>query len=345
MISKILFKLKLCVAFVCFLSFHSIQAQNDSLVLTNNNVIVGELKTMNRGVATMETDYSDDDFKIEWDKIKTIYTTSSFLINLKSGGRYNGKVESSGEKTVNIIRATDTIRDVQKDNIVFLNAVKSSFWDKLSVSLGLGYNYTKANNLSQFSIRSTLGYQERRWALNGSYNDIRSIQDSVADIHRLDAALGFKYYLKKNWFTLAEVSWLSNTEQNIDLRTLGKLGMGKFLVRTNQVYWGVQAGASFNNETFGVNGQKTYNNSGEGFVGTELNLYDIGDLSLLTNLYIYPSFTESGRWRADYRFDFKYDLPLDFYIDLGFSLNYDNKPAESGSESDFVFQTIFGWDL
>jgi len=337
--------LKLSLVLFCLFNFSNLFAQTDSIVLKNNNTIVGELKSMNRGVATMETDYSDDDFKIEWGEIKTISTTSSFLINLKSGGRYNGKVESSGENTINIIRATDTIADIEKNNIVFLNAVKSSFWDKLSASIGLGYNYTKANNLSQFSLRSTLGYQERRWALNANYNDIRSVQDSVETIKRLDAALGFKYYLKKNWFTLAEVSWLSNTEQNIDLRTLGKLGIGKFLVRTNQVYWGVQAGASFNNEKFTVDGNQIYNNSGEAFIGTELNLYDIGDLSLLTNLYVYPSFTESGRWRADYRLDLKYDLPLNFYVDLGFSLNYDNKPVETASESDYVFQTILGWDL
>ncbi|MCD4731861.1 MAG: hypothetical protein K8R74_14740, partial [Bacteroidales bacterium] len=57
-----------------------ISAQTDSLVFYNGNYLVGEVKTMNRGVITVETDYSDADFKIEWGKIKEIYTVTYFLI-------------------------------------------------------------------------------------------------------------------------------------------------------------------------------------------------------------------------------------------------------------------------
>ena len=105
----------------------------------------------------------------------------------------------------------------------------------------------------------------------------------------------------------------------------------------------MQAGASFNNEAY--SDETATRKSGEGFFGTELNMYDIGDLSLLTNLVVYPSITESKRWRIDYNFDTKYDLPLDFYIKLGFTLNFDNQPVEGASKTDYVFQTSFGWEL
>ncbi len=45
------------------------QAQNDSIVFTNNNYIVGEIKDLNQGIIKIETDYSDNDFTIEWNKI------------------------------------------------------------------------------------------------------------------------------------------------------------------------------------------------------------------------------------------------------------------------------------
>ena len=48
-------------------------AQNDSLIFKNNNVIVGEIKSMERGILTIKTPYSDSDFKIEWENIKEIY--------------------------------------------------------------------------------------------------------------------------------------------------------------------------------------------------------------------------------------------------------------------------------
>ena len=81
----------------------------------------------------------------------------------------------------------------------------------------------------------------------------------------------------------------------------------------------------------------------EGFLGTELNLYDIGDLNLLTSIVVYPTIisdesVESGRVRTDFRFDAKYDdiFIEDFYVRAGFTLNYDNRPAEAGSEVDYT---------
>ena len=38
-------------------------AQNDTLYLNNGDMIVGDLKGMDRGVSTIEPSYSDSDFK------------------------------------------------------------------------------------------------------------------------------------------------------------------------------------------------------------------------------------------------------------------------------------------
>ena len=47
---------------------------------------------------------------------------------------------------------------------------------------------------------------------------------------------------------------------------------------------------------------------------------------------------------SDFTLDTKYDLPYDFYIKIGFTINYDNKPAQGASETYYVFQTGFGWE-
>lgn len=323
----------------------SIYAQKDTLLLTNANRIVGEMKSMKQGVATMKTEYSKSDFKIKWGKVKTVNTETEFLITIKSGERYNGFLQSDENGEIHILHASDTLVSVPKDHIVSLDVVKTDFLSNIKVALGVGYNFTKADNLSQFSVRSTLGYRAKRWALNANYNDIRSSQDKIKSVKRLDAALGYQFYLKQNWFTVTEVSWLSNTEQNIRLRTLGRLGVGKYISQTNSAYWAVHSGVSYNNESFRVHDVNKDNHSAEGFLATELSLYDIGDLTLLTRVIAYPSLTESGRWRFDYNLDVKYDLPLDFYINFGITLNYDNKPVKSGSETDYVFQTTFGWSF
>src|SRR6187549_3438266 len=70
-------------------------AQHDSLVFKNGNIIVGEIKSMDKGVLTIETDYSKTNFSIEWAGLEKIYSKSSFLINLKSGERFRGTLSST----------------------------------------------------------------------------------------------------------------------------------------------------------------------------------------------------------------------------------------------------------
>src|SRR5436190_23974960 len=94
-IKKTFNALPVLCAFVFLISFSpTVYAQHDSLILKNGNVIVGELKSLDKGVVTIETDYSKSDFTIEWSGIKEVYSRSRFLITLKDGSRINGIFQS-----------------------------------------------------------------------------------------------------------------------------------------------------------------------------------------------------------------------------------------------------------
>jgi len=319
-------------------------AQHDSLVLKNGNIIVGELKSLDKGVITIETDYSDNDFTIEWSGIKEIYVRSMFLITLEDGTRINGKFESvSRGDTINITDADGKQTQTVHDDIVYLKGLKSDFWSRVHASIDVGLSISKANNLKQYNVRSAVGYLADKWLVDLYYNDTRSSQDSVADTKRTEAGASYTYFLPRDFYAVGSLSTLSNTEQALELRLNAKAGVGKYFIHTNRSYLGVGGGLSLNNESF-TNGTPK-RTSLEGYFGGEVNLFDIGDFSLLSNIYFYPSFTESGRWRTDFKLDTKYDLPLDFYIKLGLTLNYDNKPAVVGKETDYVYTFSIGWEL
>lgn len=318
-------------------------AQKDSLVLSNGNVIVGEIKSMDKGVLVIETDYSKSDFNIEWSGIKEIYSSNRFLITLHDGRRINGSIKSTGSGGINIEGVEGERIETTLAELVYLKGLDSKFWSRAYASIDLGLSFTKANNLRQYNMRSTVGYLADRWALDMYYNGLRSKQDSVEATNRTEGGISYKYYLQRDWFLMSAVNFLSNTEQALHLRTTAKLGAGKYIVHTNKSYWGLGGGISYNNENF--SNETPTRNSAEAFFGSELNLFDIGDLDLLSTWYVYPSLTEAGRWRSDFQFDSKYDLPLDFYVKLGVTLNYDNQPAIQGNETDYVFVISFGWEL
>jgi hypothetical protein len=334
------------ISFIAFLISYSITAvgQKDSLILTNGNVIVGEIKSLDKGVITIETGYSKSDFTIEWNGVKEVYSNTAFLITLKNGDRINGQFHSAdGGKKVVIVDKEGKQTETMLDDIVYLKGLKSNFWGRVHASVDLGLNVTKANNLVQYNIRSTVGYVADKWALEIFYDDLRSKQDSVDATKRTESGASYTYFLPRDWYLNAALGTLSNTEQALKMRFTARGGIGKFIVHTNKSYFGVGGGLSFNNETF--TNTTPGRTSLEGYLGTEVNLFDIGDFSLLSNLYVYPSFTESGRWRTDFKLDAKYDLPLDFYLKFGITINYDNRPAEAGKETDYVYVFSVGWSL
>ncbi len=331
----------LAIALLC--TGFAVSAQNDSLILSNGNVMVGEMKSMDKSVLVIETDYSKNDFNVEWSGIKKIYTLNRFLITLRDGTRINGSIRSTDTGSV-VIEGTEGEKiETALIDIVYIKALETDFWSRAYASIDLGINLTKANNLRQYSMRSTAGYLADRWALDMYYNDIRSRQDSVEDTKRTEGGATYKYYLPRDWFLISSMNLLSNTEQALQLRSIANLGAGKFLVHTNKSYWGLVGGLSYNHETF--SNDTPERNSAECFFGSELNIFDVGDLDLFSTWYAYPSLTEAGRWRSDFKLDTKYDLPLDFYIQMGLTLNYDNRPAVQGNEMDYVFVISFGWKL
>ncbi len=324
-------------------TLHETRAQSDSLVLNNGDVMVGEIKSMDKSVVTVKTDYSDSDFKVKWEKVQRIYSNREYLITLADGTRMNASIKTDTADARRVILTGEAI-DLRPNiiDIVYIKPVEEDFLSRINASLDVGYNYTRNNNLQQFSIRSNIEYLGKVWSLGGSLDAVRSAQDDAENVRRTNGNIIFRYFLENDWFLLFSEDFLQNDEQKLKLRTASQGGVGKYFVHSNHAYFAMAVGAAWNNERY-TDEELTDKNSLEGLVGTQLNMFNMGDLNLLTSLTAYPSITEKGRVRADFKFDLKYDLPFDFYIRLGYSHNFDNQPVEGAVKNDFVFQTSVGW--
>jgi len=335
------------ILFISLFTLHGIltiqyaMAQQDSLVLKNRNYLVGEIKSMDKGVLVMKTPYSKEDFKIKFLEIEAIYSDVLFLISTQKGNRVYGKVSSPELDKIKIDPITGSEQIYPLEDIIYIKPLEQKFKNRINGGIDMGFTLTRARNQRQFTVRSRFGYMTQRWSFDASLNKLSTSQDETDKIERGDGALTSIYSLKNEWLLLARIDYLYNTEQLLDLRNNMKLGVGKYLNRTNRMNWTVLGGFSYNVENFA--GDITNRKSQEAWIGSELNLFDVGDLSLLSNIFIYPSLSEKDRLRLDYRIDLKYDLPLDFYIKTGFTLNYDNQPAGGSSRGDYILQTTFGW--
>lgn len=320
-------------------------AQTDSLIFQNGNYITGEIKSMKKGVLKVETAYSNSDFEVEWKNTKFIFSNQNFNFQLVNGDRLSGTISIDSNSTnINLTTEEGELVSILLKDVTEITTYNSSFTDRLSASIDFGYSITKANTLQQYSLRSSISYITRKWKVYGSANSIRSSQENSPDTKRSDGNFGVDYFLGNNYFARAENDFLSNDEQDIRLRSVTSIGLGKFIVRTNQLYWGFILGTAYNSEDFTTDGSRAQS-SAEGLISMEFNAFDTGDLSFSTSIAAYPSFTEKGRIRTDVKADFKYDLPLDFYIGFGGTYNFDNQPVDGASDSDYVLQSTIGWSL
>ena len=341
--------------------FKSVLAQTDTLILNNKDLIIGEIKSMDKGILTFETDYSSVDFKIEWKKVNQVYSQTNYLITLSDGRRYNGKIKSLNDSIVEInTQMPDRILKIPKLNqkleqpegdsvevklgdLVYLNALDEGFWSRLSLNFDVGTNLTKANDFRQFTFNLGVGYLADRWKTNLSFNNLRSVQAETDPIKRSELIFAFNYFLDSDWYLLYNLDLLSNTEQLLVLRNSNMVGVGKYLVHTNRVYLGFQGGVNLNSEKF--EGEENSSQSAEAFFGAQYNIYDIGDLDLLTTAVVYPSLTAKGRVRSDFKFDIRYEFNFDLYVKIGTTFNYDNQPTAGATDLDYIFQTTIGWKL
>lgn len=318
-----------------------LSASPDSLRFDNGNVISGEVKSLLKGVLEIDADYNDSNIKVTWLEVSEIFTTSEFEIT-SNGSIYFGRLQSTGKDSVRIVKGDSLVLTCLKKDIVFMSQVKDRFSDRFNALIEVGLNIARAQTYRQFSTRSAIGYRAPRWATQASYNSLLTEQAETDPIRRNEGEANIRFLPWDKWYIMTSISMLSNTQQRIDLRVNSQIAMGRYLLSSNKAYWGVRIGANSNLERFEGEGQS--NNSWEGLLGTEINIYDVSDFDLLLNFNGYSGLSDLSRYRADASLDVKYDLPFDFFVRLGTSINYDNKPAENATPLDYVIRTGLGWE-
>tara|TARA_R100001369_G_scaffold10707_5_gene23906 strand:+ start:23805 stop:24899 length:1095 start_codon:yes stop_codon:yes gene_type:complete len=320
-----------------------ISAQNDTIRLISGDQLVGEIKMISEGVLKIETAYSDKDFNIEFNKVKRLVIQRKCLVVLTGNRRRFGYIKSKDIGRITITLDNNVQEEYAISEIIMLKEVRENFFKRFKASIDLSYNFTRANRTQQLSVSGNLNYNSELWRFEADINSLNTNQEDVDQTQRTDASLEFVRLLQKQLYLIGEIPYLSNTEQALDSRISPSLGVGKFIVSTNKLYLGLSTGFTLNIENY--SDTTLDKKSTEVFIATTFKIYDVKDFDFVTDLKLYPSISENGRFRTDYNLSLKYDLPLDFYIKLGFTLNYDNKPAIAGNDVDYIFTSGFGWSF
>jgi uncharacterized protein DUF481 len=319
-------------------------AKTDVIYTKNGDRITGEIKKLQRGVIHIDPSYGKNVFQIDWDDVARVESSQRFIIETSGGKRVSGSIKHPPDNDQQIV--VDTSAGpvaVERPQMVGALPFDVGFWSRMAASIDLGTTVTKSNGSKQANVNALVGYNAEKWRVKGTFNLVRNTVGEE-ETRRWEGNVGYSRFIRAKWFGLIGTNFLKSDELQVDLRTTVAPGVGRFFKRTSRMYWSAAGGAQWTNERF-ADPELSAKSSAEAWAGTEINLYDIGDVSWLTQITVSPGLTEPGRVRLDFNTDFKIDLPKDLYFRVGLRDNFDSQPSSDAPRNDYVFSLGLGWEL
>ena len=314
-------------------------AAPDVVITTSGDRLVGEIKSVAKDVLILETDYSDSDFKIKWEKIASIESDRQFLVETFDGKRVSGSLKPDPAKKP-VVQVAET--SVQLPDVAAVQPFERTFWSRFDAGLDLGYSMTRTNSAKQLSLGTNLSYRDEHHVDVLFANVFRSSQENAPETQRWDVGNDFRRFLGSRWYVNTTQDFLNSEEQGLDLRTTIGGGGGRYLLRSASQYLALGGGLAWTNEHF-TDATLPTKNSGEAYLGTEFMTEKLKITDLITRFTSFPSLTISGRYRFAYRFDLDFNLPGDWYFRIGLFDNYDSQPPEGFSNNDYGWSNAFGF--
>lgn len=335
-----LIKIKFFVFLIFILPTLSFAQKTDVVILNNGNNITGEIKKMQFSMVSFKTDDMGT-LSIKWEKIRHLISKHSFQAEIVTGGMMFGSFDSSSVPGYLIIKGEKESFTVSKNDIVEITPIKSTFWDKFSGSVSLGFNYNKGNGNGQLNFSGEGSFRSKDWSTSSSLNSILSFQDKEQTSKKQDLSISIRRLFPSKWLLGAMFGFEQNTELGISLRTsIIPQGGYMFLQSNSQAFWGL-GGLSINNENFIDSTLATFNLDGFAQIQYQIFINNFPKISLTTYLNAYPGLSDWGRLRFNYNINLDWEIINNFYWDLSFYYSFDNREVNNTTSNDYGINTTF----
>ncbi|MEJ2521521.1 MAG: DUF481 domain-containing protein [Gammaproteobacteria bacterium] len=316
----------------------ALAAKTDVVFLENGDRITGEFKRLERGQLVWSTD-SMGTLSIEWADVAGIRSRFRLQAELASGARYVGfapPAEGSGRIRLGDFPDSEDGPELLMTRVVRINRLdEGNLIDRSDGYVNFGYDYTKATSITTLRLAAGIGARrdDFSWNVDGSLR----VTDSAGESSSERALLGgvFTRFLADRWYRRYILNFERNDELGLDLRTLaGGLG-GRYLLQTNQYEWSLLGGLALTREEFEDAGPAQ---NLELVFGTDFAwyLYNFPKTDVTASVYVLPSLTDGGRYRAQSDVRARRELVSDLFFELSFYGTYDSEPGES-ADTDFDY--------
>lgn len=315
--------------------------KTDVVQLDDGNIIIGEVKKLEYGLLRFKTDFMGT-LDIQWDHVIRLTTEQTLDIELTAGdGFFGSLIEASADGKLQVL-LTDATIEIDVQQVVKIDPIKSRFWRRLDGSVTFGFNFTKSTNQTQFNSGLAVKYRTREYLFDLTFNT--NITGTSETDSRTNTVFNLSYYRyrKQKWFVRGDTGATRNDELGIAVRYNVAGGGGRRMIQTNRALLQTSLMLSANRE-IPFEGETTSNLELVWDTQLQLFRYDSPKTNLILSLTAYPGLTNWGRVRVTSDVSFRQELIKDFFFDLSGYYTYDSDPPpDAPSQEDYGIVTSLG---
>jgi hypothetical protein len=310
--------------------------------MQNGNEITGEVKGLDQGQLTFKTDDLGT-LSVTWDRVASIVSKKTVLVEMLDGTRYEGVMEKSAEAGQVALRTDDGLEKLAMARIFRISPIKKTFWGALKGSFSLGASFTRSSEVLQLSASGDVSKRTRK-TINGL--NLNLITTKQPDESTQNISVGYSYVrlFRNRWVVPGVAAYERNQSLGIQNRLIVGGGVGRWLIESDRQDLAALAGLDLNLEdTTGTDAGQT---SLEAFVGVRYSRYRYHHpkQNLSVSVFIFPSLTESGRFRGQLNSHWRQEIVNDFFLELSVFASYDSQPPEGALLSaDYGLVTSVGY--
>jgi putative salt-induced outer membrane protein len=335
----------------------------DQITLKNGDHLSGTIVKSDGKTLVMHTEFAGD-VTVQFDAITQITTDKPLHVALKNGQTVVGPIATSDGK-IEVAAKSGTPVEAPKDSVVAIRNDADQLAYEKSLHPGLlegwngganvGFSLTRGNSQTEnlalaFSAARATKTDKLSLYTNAVYGTNQLATPSTT-ANTESGGIRYDRNINPRAFAFVSADFSSNALQDLNLRSVGSVGLGYHAIKSDRTTLDFLAGGNFTNENYTetmtdttvtppvTSTFKVVHNFAGLTLGEELT-HKLGKSTVLAQkLYFYPDLTQTGEYRGTFDLGLVTKISKWLGWQSGFSDIYVSNPPEGAKKNDVVLTT------
>jgi hypothetical protein len=319
--------------------------KSDVVTLRNGDRISGDVISLEFGLLTLKTDKAGT-LRIQWPAVRSVSSKFAFAVEKRGGAKFHGVIATSPDGADLLVVADASTARIPMRDVERISRYSLSFWNRINGNLSVGFTYTQASETSVGSVNFNSYYRSE--AIDGtlSFNSNTTKTSEGGTTYRalLNSTVLFLRQSRNFWGLVGSVE--RDQELGINARLVGGAVLGRSFVQTSVTELIGVAGVVVAQES--ITGNPEQQTSLEGLLGAYWRVFKFTDpeTSLTLGLALYPSLTESDRYRGNGNLSLTHKITGDFTLGITAYWSADSHPPDpTARKSDYGLTFNLGYEF